>query len=79
MGVRRLRRREALILSNKSRSGRIAKRVEDNMWQGLTTRVEINIVVNGIIYSSNETTIKEMKDLISLDGEILDLIRKRGD
>lgn len=77
MAVRRVRNRELLILSKLSRIGRIAKRVDTNMWEGRSTDVEINIVVNGIIFSSNKTTINEMKDLDTLDGEILHLIRKR--
>lgn len=75
---RRERRREFLILSNKTRMGGIENYVDANKWKGLRSKGYLKIIIDNIEYTSGRFEFDDMADLSTLRGEMLSLIREWG-
>lgn len=75
---RRERRREFLILSNKTRRGGIENYVDANKWKGLRSKGYLKIIIDNIEYTSGRFEFDDMADLSTRRGEMLSLIREWG-
>lgn len=73
---RRERRREFLILSNKTRIGGIEEYVDRNKWRGQRSKGYLKIIINNIVYTSGKFEFDDMADLSTRRGEMLSLIRE---
>jgi len=75
---RRERRRDFLILSNKTRMGGIENYVDANNWKGLRSKGYLKIIIDNIEYTSGRFEFDDMTDLSTRRGEMLSLIREWG-